>query len=107
MICALVAQGKKVGVMANSHTVIGNLLGQVTRAAEQANVGMAGRKRMKPPSPATGRRGRIESRPDRTEYQTAGAADARRPWPRGWTANAIATDWSNDRVIRYKRLLVN
>jgi predicted RecB family nuclease len=38
MICALVAQGKKVGVMANSHTVIENLLCEVTRAAEKANV---------------------------------------------------------------------
>jgi uncharacterized protein len=37
MICELVAQGKKVGVMANSHTVIANLLCEVTRAAKEAN----------------------------------------------------------------------
>jgi uncharacterized protein len=37
MICALVAQGKKVGVMANSHTVITNLLRAVTSAADEMN----------------------------------------------------------------------
>jgi uncharacterized protein len=37
MVCALVAQGKKVGVMANSHTVIENFLCEVTRVAGRAN----------------------------------------------------------------------
>jgi uncharacterized protein len=38
MICALVAAGKKVGVTANSHKVIRNLLDQVARAAEDLGI---------------------------------------------------------------------
>ena len=38
MICALVQQGKTVGVTANSHKVIRNLLDAVIKAAEEMNV---------------------------------------------------------------------
>jgi uncharacterized protein len=38
MICALVAQGKTVGVTANSHKVIRNLLDEVLKAAEEMGV---------------------------------------------------------------------
>jgi predicted RecB family nuclease len=38
MICALVQQGKTVGVTANSHKVIRNLLDRVVRAGEEMNV---------------------------------------------------------------------
>jgi len=38
MICALVAQGKKVGVVANSHTVVRNLLNKVVKAADETGV---------------------------------------------------------------------
>ena len=40
MICALVRQGKKVGVTATSHKVIRNLLDAVGKAAEKAGVGV-------------------------------------------------------------------
>lgn len=38
MICALVAQGKTVGVVANSHTVVRNLLDKVVEAADETGV---------------------------------------------------------------------
>lgn len=38
MICALVAEGKKVGVVANSHTVVRNLLDSVIKAADETGV---------------------------------------------------------------------
>lgn len=38
MICALVAQGKTVGVVANSHTVVRNLLNKVVEAADETGV---------------------------------------------------------------------
>jgi hypothetical protein len=38
MICALVQAGKRVGVTANSHKVIGNLLTKVVAAADQAQI---------------------------------------------------------------------
>lgn len=41
MICALVAAGKKVGVTANSHKVIGHLIEEASKAANQHNVAMA------------------------------------------------------------------
>jgi predicted RecB family nuclease len=41
MICALVAAGKKVGVTANSHKVIGHLIEEALKAANQHNVAMA------------------------------------------------------------------
>lgn len=40
MICALVKQGKKVGITANSHKVIRNLLEGVLKAAEKTGVGV-------------------------------------------------------------------
>ncbi len=40
MICALIAQGKKVGVTANSHKVIRNLLDAVAKANGKADVGV-------------------------------------------------------------------
>lgn len=41
MICALVAAGKKVGITANSHKVIGHLIEEALKAASQHNVAMA------------------------------------------------------------------
>lgn len=38
MICELVAQGKKVGVVANSHTVIRNLLNGVIKASDETGI---------------------------------------------------------------------
>lgn len=38
MICALVQQGKKVGVVANSHTVVRNLLDKVIEAADENGI---------------------------------------------------------------------
>ena len=38
MICTLVAQGKTVGVVANSHAVVRNLLNKVIKAADETGV---------------------------------------------------------------------
>lgn len=55
MICRLVAQGKRVGITANSHKVIRNLLDKVLEASEELGVDLRCIQKAKEPEPGNGR----------------------------------------------------
>lgn len=75
MICELIRQGKTVGVTANSHAVIRNLLGEIVRASRELGVDTRVMQRVSEPKPGD-ESGIVETGSDDDALDALGAGDA-------------------------------